>query len=697
MAAAAVSSAPGPAGGPAPPGTGPARRAGGGGQRLTALQEEAVRYALSKGGRALLALPPGRGKTAIALHILLRLSQEKSFPALVLSPASNCAHWLLEAQRWCGMRHRPETYKRLRDAPPSAAPHPPSHLCVIQEGRDLFPLPGALLYIMSYEMACALATAGRFEGVRLGSLVVDESHRLQNPRSKIAWTVMSHFNKQQVPFCLCLTGTPANRTRHLWPQLRLLCPEKVWNKAEPGMPRDVLTYEEFVLRYCGGQYVRRGFNRATGRPIHVLDAGGSTNLDELCRRLSGLCLFTGAGLARECGVQVFAGEGPRTGGEFTFRRTVVWCELRPKHKARLARLWQQETETAARVSELLGGGGGELETPGAAEAAAPLGAAAAEGWQDCLLEFGGLPARPAPGAALPAASALVAARKRRRLEDFAEEQVVAPPTPAGGGAAPAAAPGWAGEEDAEAGCAPGARPPLKRLCKILSFSLYYQDAMRIKAKIAARFFKEHVRPLLRERSPAPHKCLLFCHNQSFVELLEGLLRRHTWGGEADPEARFVVLTGSTPQPKRPELIRRFQQDPRCQAAVLSILAAGQGVHLTAANHVFFFQLTWNGGDLLQAEKRACRMGQRRHVDIKLLVLDCFIERRQLELNLSKIRNQASVLNQQELAAHGLACETETFRAPPRRVRRAATLVPAEAASPPAPPADEPAPAPLVAA
>lgn len=85
--------------------------------------------------------------------------------------------------------------------------------------------------------------------------------------------------------------------------------------------------------------------------------------------------------------------------------------------------------------------------------------------------------------------------------------------------------------------------------------------------------------------------------------------------------RTIRIDGDTPVSKRQILVDRFQNDPTCDIALLSIKAAGVGLTLTAASIVIFAELDWVPGDMSQAEDRAHRIGQ---ID-NVLVYHCVIQ------------------------------------------------------------------------
>jgi len=55
------------------------------------------------------------------------------------------------------------------------------------------------------------------------------------------------------------------------------------------------------------------------------------------------------------------------------------------------------------------------------------------------------------------------------------------------------------------------------------------------------------------------------------------------------------------------------------AFLISTKAGGLGLNLTSANVVIIYNPTWNPSDDMQAQDRAYRMGQQRHVTVYRLV------------------------------------------------------------------------------
>lgn len=82
----------------------------------------------------------------------------------------------------------------------------------------------------------------------------------------------------------------------------------------------------------------------------------------------------------------------------------------------------------------------------------------------------------------------------------------------------------------------------------------------------------------------------------------------------------VLVTGETPLKERDLAVRRFQEDPACGPFFGSIRATGEGLTLTAAWLVVFFEEDWVPGKLTQCEDRAHRIGQRDNVLVKHYVL-----------------------------------------------------------------------------
>jgi superfamily II DNA or RNA helicase len=116
------------------------------------------------------------------------------------------------------------------------------------------------------------------------------------------------------------------------------------------------------------------------------------------------------------------------------------------------------------------------------------------------------------------------------------------------------------------------------------------------------------------------KIILFSEWTGMLDLVEPILEEHQRG--------FVRLDGSVPQAKRQSLVNRFQKRPACQV-FLTTNAGSTGLNLQAANTIVNVDLPWNPAVLEQRIARAHRMGQKRPVQVYLLITEGTIEERLL--------------------------------------------------------------------
>ena len=206
-------------------------------------QKEAVQDAVLKfGGRALLALDMGLGKTAVALSASDVLM---SYPALVVAPACMVFQWRNEALTWTSLEEQDIHVVTRKD----------------------FPLHVKML-IVSYERATRYSL--RLSEWQPRIVIVDESHNIKNKKAKRTKQLVPLC--QQAPYCLLLTGTPVlNRPIELWSQLQAL-------NVSFG------NYEELGFRYCNGRLRRFGRRR-------IMDFKGSSRVSELRSSLQSSCMI----------------------------------------------------------------------------------------------------------------------------------------------------------------------------------------------------------------------------------------------------------------------------------------------------------------------------------------------------------------------------------------------------------------------
>ena len=103
--------------------------------------------------------------------------------------------------------------------------------------------------------------------------------------------------------------------------------------------------------------------------------------------------------------------------------------------------------------------------------------------------------------------------------------------------------------------------------------------------------------------------LVFCYHKTLLNAIEEAC-----------DGKAMRIDGDTPTEKRHQYVKEFQEGKH-QVAVLSMLAAGTGITLTAASHVIFAELYWVPGILMQSEDRVHRIGQNDPCHIQYVICD----------------------------------------------------------------------------
>jgi superfamily II DNA or RNA helicase len=150
------------------------------------------------------------------------------------------------------------------------------------------------------------------------------------------------------------------------------------------------------------------------------------------------------------------------------------------------------------------------------------------------------------------------------------------------------------------------------------------------------------------------KIIVFSEWTTMLGLIESLLKKH--------RAQYVRLDGSVPQKKRQQLVHTFQKDKACRL-FLATNAGATGLNLQAANTVINVDLPWNPAVLEQRIARAHRMGQKRSVQVYVLVTEGTLEERLLGTLSAKHELAMAALDaESEVDAVDLACGMDELKA-----------------------------------
>ncbi|KAF3323361.1 DNA annealing helicase and endonuclease ZRANB3 [Carex littledalei] len=106
---------------------------------------------------------------------------------------------------------------------------------------------------------------------------------------------------------------------------------------------------------------------------------------------------------------------------------------------------------------------------------------------------------------------------------------------------------------------------------------------------------------------APQKTIIFGHH---LKVLDGIQASISNNG-----IKFVRIDGSTTPRERQNAVESFRSSSEVKVAIIGITAGGVGLDFSLARNVIFLELPKTASDLLQAEDRAHRRGQKNAVNI----------------------------------------------------------------------------------
>jgi len=207
--------------------------------KLYTFQKEDVDFIHYNNGTCLVANDMGTGKTITALTYAYEADTQR---VLVVCPASVLYKWQDEVVRWNGWESQ-----------------------IVLTGKTALDMTKRV-WIMSY--AIMLNRVYELSEIEFDLLIMDECHKISNPKAKQALAVDQLITKRK----LFLSGTPfLNRPIELWHVLNLID------------PLSYKSYWSFANKYAGAEQ-KEIWTRNGKRTFW--DVSGATNLDDLRKRIA---------------------------------------------------------------------------------------------------------------------------------------------------------------------------------------------------------------------------------------------------------------------------------------------------------------------------------------------------------------------------------------------------------------------------
>ncbi len=147
---------------------------------------------------------------------------------------------------------------------------------------------------------------------------------------------------------------------------------------------------------------------------------------------------------------------------------------------------------------------------------------------------------------------------------------------------------------------------------------------------------DNLMTLIKEAISGGHKALVF---SQFTKMLS-LIRRSL----DDAGIIYEYLDGRTPQARRKDRVRCFQDNEDIKLFLISLKAGGLGLNLTAADYVFIVDPWWNPAVELQAVDRTHRIGQDKKVFTYRFITAETVEEKVLALQEKKRELVSAILS-----------------------------------------------------
>lgn len=118
------------------------------------------------------------------------------------------------------------------------------------------------------------------------------------------------------------------------------------------------------------------------------------------------------------------------------------------------------------------------------------------------------------------------------------------------------------------------------------------------------------------------------------------------------QRKYSVLHGNVPPAQRPEVVRRFNNDPSTSVFLISTKAGGLGLNIQAANRVVIFDFQFNPTWEQQAIGRAYRIGQKKEVFVYRMVAAGTVEEKIYSRAIFKSQLAGRLLDDERVARLG---------------------------------------------